>query len=489
LSNNLLESLKEHLSGDVVSNLATLIGESPKNTGSALNAALPSLLAGLVDQSTDEKSIGKLFNLLSEGKHDGGILSNLGALSHGGEETTKLVAEGGNLLASLFGDKAGGITDLVANASGISKDSSTSLLGFITPIILGLVGRNLKIENCENAAGLAGLLSGQSAYLKGPVPAGLGNPSAGEALETAISKMAETATGTMAMASSETKVFDMDEELTVTFDDEDEEAQPPPTKNKADEIAEPASQSGSHLVEKDKEFAHSAADTFEEGAGGSKKFLPWILILAALALVWGLLKSCSVPATAPVATAPGVAVPTTPTPISAPTTPEPAKVEPPAADKPVDKANDVIEKTLPSGAVIKIPQNGFESKLVGFIESSEGINKDLWHTIDRITFDTNKASLKPESGAQINDIVEILKAYPKVKIKLAGYTDSTGVANINQKLSKDRANTVQEAIITKGIEADRIDAEGYGSEHPVADNDTEEGRQKNRRIDVQVNEK
>ena len=109
--------------------------------------------------------------------------------------------------------------------------------------------------------------------------------------------------------------------------------------------------------------------------------------------------------------------------------------------------------------------------------------------MDGIIFDTNKATIKAESNGQINHIAEILKAFPKVKIKIGGYTDNTGKANANKKLSNNRAIAVKKAIVSKDIKADRMDAEGYGSEHPVATNDTEEGRQQNRRIDVRVTEK
>lgn len=511
MSNNLLESLKEHLSGDVVSNLATLIGESPKKIESALHTALPLLFAELVNQSPDAKSIGKLFNLLVKGNHDGGVLSNLGALSRGGEDTTQLVSEGGKLLASLFGNKAPSIADQVANASGISKDSSTSLLGFVMPLVLGLVGRNLKIENSENADGLASLLSGQSDYLNSSVPADLTDLSAGEPLEIAVRKMdeniAETSTGTSTSVSNVTSDFDTDI-ISVKGEDAAKKTLSP-AKNMAEDIGESASQFGSHIIEEGKEFAHSAADAFEEGAGGSRNFLPWVLMAAALALVWGLLKSCGVPSettpepTIPSTTAPEATAPTTTPPPAepivaappaqpippAPSTPEPAKVEAPSVDKTVDKANDLFEKTLSTGYAIKATKDGIENKLIGFIESNEAINKDLWHTIDRITFDTNKATIKAESNAQINDISEILKAYPKVKIKLAGYADSTGKTKANQKLSNNRANAVKEAFVAKGIKADRIETEGYGSEHPVANNDTEEGRQKNRRIDVLTTKK
>ncbi|MBM4208822.1 MAG: OmpA family protein [Gammaproteobacteria bacterium] len=109
--------------------------------------------------------------------------------------------------------------------------------------------------------------------------------------------------------------------------------------------------------------------------------------------------------------------------------------------------------------------------------------------MDGIQFDTNKATIRKESGEQIEHIAEVLKAFPKVKIKIGGYTDNTGKAAANKKLSANRANAVKKAVLAKDIKADRIEAEGYGSDHPVASNDTPEGRQQNRRIDVRVLEK
>ena len=97
-----------------------------------------------------------------------------------------------------------------------------------------------------------------------------------------------------------------------------------------------------------------------------------------------------------------------------------------------------------------------------------------------------KDQIKAESTVQLTNIAEILKAFPAVKIKIGGYTDNTGDAAANQVLSADRATAVKKALIGMGIDAGRIEAEGYGSAHPVASNDTPEGRQQNRRIDVRV---
>jgi K(+)-stimulated pyrophosphate-energized sodium pump len=132
---------------------------------------------------------------------------------------------------------------------------------------------------------------------------------------------------------------------------------------------------------------------------------------------------------------------------------------------------------------------GVEAKLFDFIKSDKAVDKTTWFDFDRLLFETGSATLKPESQEQLNNIAEILKAYPGVNIKLGGYTDNTGNANDNLKLSTDRAASVKAELVKLGIADSRLESEGYGQEHPVASNDTEEGRAQNRRISVRVTKK
>ncbi|RDK91910.1 outer membrane protein OmpA-like peptidoglycan-associated protein [Enterobacillus tribolii] len=148
-----------------------------------------------------------------------------------------------------------------------------------------------------------------------------------------------------------------------------------------------------------------------------------------------------------------------------------------------------FSKALPDGKTLNIPQNGVENRLIAFIESNEPVSADRWFSFDRLLFKTNSAQLEPASQEQLKNIVEILRAYPKVKLKLGGYTDNTGTDEINMKLSQDRADAVRQALIELGADNTRIEAQGYGSAHPVAPNDTDENRAKNRRIDIMVTEK
>jgi outer membrane protein OmpA-like peptidoglycan-associated protein len=86
-------------------------------------------------------------------------------------------------------------------------------------------------------------------------------------------------------------------------------------------------------------------------------------------------------------------------------------------------------------------------------------------------------------------MVEILKAYPTVHLKIGGYTDNVGDPAANFKLSDERAKSVRNEMIKMGVEPSRLLAEGYGEQYPVASNDTEEGRAQNRRIAVRVTKK
>ncbi len=102
-----------------------------------------------------------------------------------------------------------------------------------------------------------------------------------------------------------------------------------------------------------------------------------------------------------------------------------------------------------------------------------------------ILFDTDKADIKPESAQAIGEIAKLLNADPGLKIFVVGHTDDTGSVEHNLKLSQDRGQAVMEALVRDhGIAAGRLRAYGCGPYAPVATNDTEEGRAKNRRVEL-----
>lgn len=101
-----------------------------------------------------------------------------------------------------------------------------------------------------------------------------------------------------------------------------------------------------------------------------------------------------------------------------------------------------------------------------------------------INFDTGKSAIKPESKPIVNQIVDMLKSNPQLKINVEGHTDNVGNQKSNKTLSDARAKAVVAEIIVQGIEAERLTAIGLGQDKPIADNNTEEGRAKNRRVEL-----
>jgi outer membrane protein OmpA-like peptidoglycan-associated protein len=106
--------------------------------------------------------------------------------------------------------------------------------------------------------------------------------------------------------------------------------------------------------------------------------------------------------------------------------------------------------------------------------------------INDVLFDFNKYTLKPEAREKMARVAGILEAYPGLKIRLEGHTDSIGTDDYNQRLSEMRADTVRGYLMDQGVPAGSLSAVGLGKADPVASNDTAAGRQKNRRVDMVV---
>jgi OOP family OmpA-OmpF porin len=101
-----------------------------------------------------------------------------------------------------------------------------------------------------------------------------------------------------------------------------------------------------------------------------------------------------------------------------------------------------------------------------------------------LNFDTGKWDLKPDGVAAVREIVALMKADPSLRLAVEGHTDNVGTPAANKTLSANRANAVMRAIVAGGIAANRLSAAGFGQERPVADNRTDEGRAKNRRVEL-----
>jgi OmpA-OmpF porin, OOP family len=198
--------------------------------------------------------------------------------------------------------------------------------------------------------------------------------------------------------------------------------------------------------------------------------LPLLLILLGL-LLWFMFR----PHPAPVTEAPAPQPTVAPAVATAPATPD---------------LGSFVPRQLVDGTMLNIPERGVEARLLAFIQdSAQKPNKKSWFDFDRLLFSTGSATLEPQSSEQLHNIAAILKAYPSTHLTIGGYTDNTGNAAQNLKLSQARADSVTAELVNLGVASDRLVAKGYGEEHPVGDNATEEGRAQNRRISMLVTQK
>lgn len=106
--------------------------------------------------------------------------------------------------------------------------------------------------------------------------------------------------------------------------------------------------------------------------------------------------------------------------------------------------------------------------------------------LNNVFFDFDKWDLRPESFIELNRVVQLLNENPAIEIEMSAHTDSFGADDYNFKLSDNRARSVMEYILSKGIAPSRINSKGYGETKPVALNDTPENRQLNRRVEFTI---
>jgi OmpA-OmpF porin, OOP family len=428
MSLNLLDLVKDQVTGALAKEAAGFLGESESGVAKALGGIMPTLLGGAVEQASKPEGAGLLSNLI--GGLDLDNLSNIAGIFGGGSEKVNgLMNSGGGILDSLLGSKSSGVVDLIAGMAGLKSGSTSSLLKMAAPLLMGFIGNKVK---GQGAGALIDLLMGSKGSIASALPAGMGSL-------LGLSSLGDLGGAAKAAFSDVSKSV--------------------PNVN----------------------IPTSSGSIGDGGdSGGGMGWLKWALPLALLAgLGWMWTKGCNKTEVA------------TPDPAAVVETVEDAAATAGAAVDTMAAAAAAFTKTLASGFELKgAAGDGVESKLVGFIEdASKVVDKTTWFNFDRLLFDTGKSTLQASSQEQVVNTAEILKAFPKVKLKIGGYTDNVGDPKSNLKLSADRANTVMKALVDLGIDKARLSAEGYGDQHPVGDNNTEEGRQQNRRIALRVTEK
>ncbi|HNR06388.1 MAG TPA: OmpA family protein [Saprospiraceae bacterium] len=146
--------------------------------------------------------------------------------------------------------------------------------------------------------------------------------------------------------------------------------------------------------------------------------------------------------------------------------------------------------TLPGGISLNTKKGSFTDKFVSFFaDSLAKVDPKMAFTFDGVHFKTGSDSLTMESGTQLDELASVMTAYSGVNIRVVGHTDNVGDAAMNKKLSDARAKSVKAYLVGKGIAGRRIETLGMGQASPIGDNNTEEGKAMNRRVEVFVTRK
>lgn len=141
-----------------------------------------------------------------------------------------------------------------------------------------------------------------------------------------------------------------------------------------------------------------------------------------------------------------------------------------------DGVPDYLDKCPDTPENVEVNESGCPREQKPEIEETSFILQGM------TTFEAGKSTLTDKAKTEIKKLAEIMKKYPDSKWRIEGHTDSQGSSEFNKKLSQERADAVKKYLISLGIKAENLIAEGMGENYPIADNKTEEGRQKNRRV-------
>lgn len=426
MSFDLLESAKSIFNSSVVSQASSQLGESEGGIQKALSGIVPVVLTGLLNKAGSGGDAGGLLNMIKGVAGDANPSAVAGALQSGGGG---LLAKGGDLLRSLFGDKVSSIIGMLSSFAGIKESSASTLLQTATPATLGAAGQYAAQNNLTPNSFLS-FLNTQKDSILNAVPGGLNLAS------------------TLGLSS----LGDLSKKL--------------------GGIA--AGIGGAGLG-----AATAAANTVKQGGG--RWIWSLLLLLVAIILLWYLMRGCG--GNKPESTAVTDSITTSQLADS-------AAAHVTEGGPVVNREN--IQVTLPDGSVLQAYKGGIEDQLVTFLkDDSRPAGKDVWFDFDNLNFKTGSAEITPESMQQVKNIAAILRAFPKSKIKIGGYTDRTGDSTQNLKLSQERATAVETALKNEKTDMKQLlGAEGYGSQFAkAAANAPDEERRKDRHISVSVREK
>ena len=457
---NLFEELREVLVGEVASKAANVLGEKEEKVKIALEGLIPTVVGGLMKRAANEAGATTLMNVVKKGNHDGSIIEQLDDLLKNKESFAGLVEKGNSVVSMLLPDKKSSIAAMISQFAGVRNSTATALLSVVAPLVVGKLGKLVTSQGLDKN-GLANIILDQKSILLDETPEDL-QPKMIDVLGLATFMIEEIkpvqfATGTIKSNTTQTITPKKPVENTaVTYSDKD----------------------------------------YRSDERGDMTIPKWLLPTVLIALVlggigyfattydWSKWNSLSITESdsAQLEQVTNATIDTTTLPkdttVIKMDTSSVGGVTVPATTK-------EMGINLPNGQKIDLTEDSFNYKFAKYLtDSSAKINQVF--TLENLNFESNTSTLGADSEKTIQDLAKIMSAYPRVQVKLTCYTDNVGDSLQNRKLSFKRAFAVKNLLVANGIKDLRIDFIGRGRLNPVASNATEEGKAKNRRIELKV---
>ncbi|MBN8232083.1 OmpA family protein [Corallococcus macrosporus] len=491
---NLIEAVgSQFMQKGLLQKISGSLGEDPQATTKALPGAIAAVAAGVADQGGNEAGAHRLLTKLNEGGFTGpDAPARTGGMGEGLMEEEE---RGKGMLSGIFGNKLGGITEGLTRFGGMrNAGSATRLLSLAAPMLMGVLGKQVRDQRM-GSSGLMQLLNGQRNNIAAALPAGLGGILGFGGARHAVAEVIE------------------------------------PHRDVA-QAREPGPVREAHTV---REPMHR--QTYNRPPERKKSIAGWAIPLALLALVvlaWGALRGRRADRTrAPQVTrttAPAAQdrVAQTPEPVR-PTTPAPVVVPPATGGSGTEGTEGTGGSGSQSGAGANVAAQdagtggsgaaGGESSSMAqdagtggsgdvekesagtggsgqekmrvsdpssLREAISGPGAEQGFVLEGVEFRTGSSQLTSKSKRMVDELGNVLKEKSDTRVRIKGFTDSTGNADANRQLSETRAESVRRELVSDGIPQDRIEVSGEGDADPIASNDSPQGRVQNRRIEVQV---
>jgi len=425
---NLLDELRDNVGYSLSKHTAHFLGEEEVTTSAGINSTFSTILAGLVEKGSTKKGANEIFKAIE--KQDVNVVDHVERIFTRSPQTVNGLSNiGTRELPKFLGSNQREAGNLIAEKSGMKRNSTSKLMKIATPFLMGVLGKKVAADNLD-ADGLMGLINSNKSNIESNLPSGMKDV-------------------------LELKSFGWEKKEKVEVVEEKKpkrEKLPKKEKVKKEEVVV------------DTPVVQEAAAT---GLGWLRWLLP-LLLLAAILFYLIFRSGCSGAAENAASTV-------------ATKTKDVVKETTEVVTNSLGAVNDAALKTLDN---IKFAAGSAGSQMMAFIKG--GAKGDGRFRFNNLNFASGSAVIDGESGLEVDNLSSILKAYTDVNVMIEGYTDSRGNADSNLNLSQQRADAVKGRLVAAGIAENRISTKGFGAANPIGDNETADGRAENRRIEVVI---